>query len=243
MAGFVVLVGRRERFAISRSAAGNEPLDPAGRTAIVMPIRNEDVARVFAGLRATYESLARTGELAHFDFFVLSDTSDPDTRVAEVAAWERLCRDVGGFGRIFYRWRTHRIKRKSGNIADFCRRWGDRYRYMVVLDADSVMSGACLATLVRLAERPSGRGHHPDRAARDRPRHAVRAHPAVRHAHVRPAVHRRPALLAARRVALLGPQRDHPRRAVHRVLRACTGCPARARCRARSCRTTSSRPR
>ena len=52
---------------------------PQARTAIVMPICNEDVARVFAGLRATYESLARTGELDHFDFFVLSDSSDPDT--------------------------------------------------------------------------------------------------------------------------------------------------------------------
>jgi len=156
MAGLVVLIGRRERFALSRSAAGNAPIDPAGRTAVVMPIRNEDVARVFAGLRATYESLAQTGELAHFDFFVLSDTSDADTRVAEVAAWEWLCRDAGGLGRIFYRWRTHRIKRKSGNIADFCRRWGTRYRYMVVLDADSVMSGSCLVTLVRLANA------HPD---------------------------------------------------------------------------------
>ena len=57
-----------------------------------------------------------------------------------------------GFGRVFYRWRRHRIKRKSGNIADFCRRWGSQYRYMVVLDADSVMTGECLTTLVRLME-------------------------------------------------------------------------------------------
>jgi membrane glycosyltransferase len=156
MAGLVVLIRRRDKFAVSRSTAGDAPLDPAGRTAVVMPIRNEDVARVFAGLRATYESLERTGELAHFDFFVLSDTSEADTRVAEVAAWESLCRDTGGLGRIFYRWRTHRIKRKSGNIADFCRRWGSRYRYMVVLDADSVMSGSCLVTLARLANA------HPD---------------------------------------------------------------------------------
>jgi membrane glycosyltransferase len=156
MAGLVVLIGKRDRFALSRNAAGDAPLDPAGRTAVVMPIRNEDVARVFAGLRATYESLAQTGELPHFDFFILSDTSDADTRVAEIAAWERLCRDVDGLGHVFYRWRTHRIKRKSGNIADFCRRWGLRYRYMVVLDADSVMSGQCLVTLVRLANA------HPD---------------------------------------------------------------------------------
>jgi membrane glycosyltransferase len=59
---------------------------------------------------------------------------------------------VGGFGRVFYRWRRHRIKRKSGNVADFCRRWGRDYRYMIVLDADSVMSGACITTLVRIAE-------------------------------------------------------------------------------------------
>ena len=57
-----------------------------------------------------------------------------------------------GFGRVFYRWRRHRIKRKSGNIADFCRRWGSQYRYMVVMDADSVMTGECLTTLVRLME-------------------------------------------------------------------------------------------
>ena len=109
-----------------------------------MPICNEDVPRVFAGLRATYESLARDRARSAFDFFVLSDTANADTRVAELDAWLELCRDVDGFGRVFYRWRQHRIKRKSGNIADFCRRWGSGYQYMVVLDADSVMSGDCL---------------------------------------------------------------------------------------------------
>jgi len=152
IAGFFLLVIGRDRYAISRSAAGNTPIDAAARTAIVMPICNEDVARVFAGLRATYESLSRTGELAHFDFFVLSDSSDPDIRIAETHAWLGLCRAVDGFGRVFYRWRQHRIKRKSGNVADFCRRWGGNYRYMIVLDADSIMSGACLTALVRIAE-------------------------------------------------------------------------------------------
>lgn len=152
LAGFLVLALGRDRYAISRTAAPDAPIAAHARTAIVMPICNEHVPRVFGGLRATYESLAQTGHLSHFDFFVLSDTSDPDTRVAEVAAWNALCRDVDGLGRVFYRWRRHRIKRKSGNIADFCRRWGNRYRYMVVLDADSVMSGTCLTTLVRLAE-------------------------------------------------------------------------------------------
>lgn len=152
LAGFALLATGRDRFAISRTAARDAPIAAEARTAIVMPICNEHVPRVFAGLRATYESLARTGELAHFDFFVLSDSNDADARVAEVAAWNSLCHAVDGFGRIFYRWRRHRIKRKSGNIADFCRRWGRRYRYMVILDADSVMNGTCLTTLVRMAE-------------------------------------------------------------------------------------------
>lgn len=150
--GFIVQLVGGDGYAISGTAPRDAPIDAQARTAIVMPICNEDVSRVFAGLRATYESLAKTDVLHHFDFFVLSDSSNADNRVAEHHAWLALCRAVGGFGRVFYRWRQHRIKRKSGNVADFCRRWGANYRYMVVLDADSVMSGECLTTLVRLME-------------------------------------------------------------------------------------------
>ena len=152
MAGFLVLLRGADKFAIARNLDTTAALPQAARTAIVMPICNEDVARVIAGLRATYESIARTGELAQFDFFILSDSSQSDVRSAELAAWAALCRDVGGFGRIFYRHRRRRVKRKSGNLDDFCRRWGKNYRYMLVLDADSVMSGACVTNLVRLME-------------------------------------------------------------------------------------------
>jgi membrane glycosyltransferase len=152
VSGFVLLALGRDRYAITRTAPPDAVIPPEARTAVVMPICNEHVARVFAGLRATYESVAATGALARFDFFVLSDSTDPDILTAERAAWVQLCAAVGGFGRVFYRWRRHRVKRKSGNIADFCRRWGRRYRYMVVLDADSLMSGPSLVTLVRLME-------------------------------------------------------------------------------------------
>lgn len=158
MAGFLVMMRGTDRFAISARDADGRAIPDDARTAIVMPICNEDVPRVIAGLRATYESLARTGELAHFDFFILSDSNDSDTCTAEIAAWAALCREVGGFGRIFYRRRRRRVKRKSGNIDDFCRRWGKNYRYMLVLDADSVMSGSCLTTLVRLMEANPGAG-------------------------------------------------------------------------------------
>jgi membrane glycosyltransferase len=152
MAGFAVLLRGGDRHAISRSAPADAPIAEDTRVAIVMPIFNENVSRVFAGLRATYESLAATDRLRHFDFFVLSDSNDPDTCVAEAHAWLELCRAVDGFGRVYYRRRRHRIKRKSGNIADFCRRWGKNYRYMVVLDADSVMTGSCLTRITQLME-------------------------------------------------------------------------------------------
>ncbi|MFP1907770.1 glucans biosynthesis glucosyltransferase MdoH [Lonsdalea quercina] len=150
--GFLQLLIGKDKYSISSSTVGNEALNPEHRTALIMPICNEDVERVFAGLRATYESVEATGQLAHFDMYVLSDSNDPDICIAEQKAWMDLCRDVGGEGHIFYRRRRRRVKRKSGNIDDFCRRWGSQYSYMVVLDADSVMSGDCLTNLVRLME-------------------------------------------------------------------------------------------
>jgi membrane glycosyltransferase len=153
LAGFWILLFRRDRFSITSTlAAGDEALDARARTAIVMPIADEPVERVFAGLRAMYRSLERTGASDHFDFFVLSDTADPRTWVQEEEAWLDWCRAVDGFGRIFYRRRRVRVKRKSGNIADFCRRFGRRYRYMITVDADSVMTGDTIVRLARLME-------------------------------------------------------------------------------------------
>ncbi len=161
--GAWVLLRGHDRHAVTnvlRGAAGRAPIDSEARTAIIMPICNEHVPTVFAGLRATYESLAQTDSLDRFDLFVLSDTSDPETRAAEQAAWSDLVRTLEGDGeasvRIHYRWRQRRVHRKAGNVSDFCRRFGRAYRYMVVLDADSVMTGECLTSLVRLMEA------HPD---------------------------------------------------------------------------------
>jgi membrane glycosyltransferase len=136
------------------------PISVAARTAVVMPICNEDIATVFAGLRATAESVAATGALALFDFFVLSDTSDAATQAAEVQALERLRTMLGDTtgARLFYRHRKVRRARKAGNVADFCRRWGAKYRYMVVLDADSAMRGDTLVQLVRLMEQHPNAG-------------------------------------------------------------------------------------
>lgn len=156
--GFLVLI-RRDRFAIVRGAGeAPVPFAPEGRTAVVMPISHEPVERVFSGLRAIRRSLARQGALAHCDFFVLSDSVDPDFCLEEETAWASWRREVGPHAGVFYRRRRARVKRKSGNVADFCRRWGSLYRYMVVLDADSVMSGEALVRLVDTMERNPGVG-------------------------------------------------------------------------------------
>ncbi len=121
-------------------------------TAILMPIYHEPVARTLAGLAAVYRSLEATGELAHFQFFILSDSRDPDIWLAEQAAWLKLVRELGAQGRIHYRRRHVNTKHKSGNIADFMRRWGRRFRYALILDADSLMDGDTVVRMVRLMQ-------------------------------------------------------------------------------------------
>jgi len=123
------------------------------RTAVVVPVYNEDPIAVFAGLKATFDSLEKTGFLASFEFFILSDTTDADVWLREEMAFADLRQSVSEPERIFYRNRRENVDRKTGNIADFCESWGGRYRYMIVFDADSIMTGGCLVDLVRLMER------------------------------------------------------------------------------------------
>lgn len=151
--GFRVLLFGDRHALSARSLDRRRPLGSDARTAIVMPICNEDVATVFSGLRATCESLATTGAARLFDVYVLSDTSDPALQAQELTAWAALRDTLADHHiRVHYRHRIVRTKRKAGNVADFCRRWGRDHRYMVVLDADSVMTGDALVTLVRLME-------------------------------------------------------------------------------------------
>lgn len=153
--GFWLLLWGGDRKSISRL-----PLRPLGgetdqvpkRTALAMPIYHEDPVRVFAGLRAIYRSLQETGRADEFEIFVLSDSRNPEVWMEEEIQWFRMCCDFKAHGRIFYRNREKNIARKSGNIEEFCHRWGGRYRYMIVLDADSLMTGATLTRMVDLME-------------------------------------------------------------------------------------------
>lgn len=126
---------------------------PEVRVAILFPVYHEDVARVAAGMAATWESIRQADPLlaARFDNFLLSDSRKLEYAIAEEAAVHRLAEDLPE-GRFFYRRRTLNRNAKLGNIEDFCRRWGRDYDYMLVMDADSVMDGDAVIALLRMME-------------------------------------------------------------------------------------------
>ena len=145
------LIGLVATFARAGRALGIDPHAPLpplrGRTALLLPTYNEDPHRVMARLQAMVESLRDTGRLAHFDCFILSDTTDPAIWIAEEDAFLRLREELGA-EKLFYRHRTKNVARKAGNIGEWVTRFGGAYEHMIVLDADSLMEGD---TVVRLA--------------------------------------------------------------------------------------------
>ncbi len=123
------------------------PDDLRTRTAVVMPVYNESTARTFAALEAMREEIEATGLGDHFDYVVLSDSTDPDAWIAEERAFLAWRDKLEPGARVYYRHRPKNHHRKAGNIADFVTRWGGAYDHMLVLDADSLMTGETIARL------------------------------------------------------------------------------------------------
>jgi membrane glycosyltransferase len=71
LVGTVITIGRTWR---RKTATSRVPL--AGRTAMLMPIYNEQPERTFAAIEAMARGIARLGHSASFDWFILSDTTD-----------------------------------------------------------------------------------------------------------------------------------------------------------------------
>ncbi|ALG67263.1 glucans biosynthesis glucosyltransferase MdoH [Beggiatoa leptomitoformis] len=153
MFGFIICLFRRDRFAISASLPADDNIAPSSKTAIIMPIYNEDPRRVFAGLTSICESLLTTNKYDCFEVFIISDTRDPDIWIEEEMRWQILQQAMQGKINVYYRNREKNSERKVGNIKDFCQRWGAHYPFMIILDADSIMSGETLVKMVRLMEK------------------------------------------------------------------------------------------
>jgi membrane glycosyltransferase len=133
----------------ARGAAAGPGLDAgASRTAILLPVYNEDPGLVVSGIQAMAEEVREVGLAARCDFFILSDTRHEDVARAEAGGLLRVrSRTVGG-PQIFYRRRAQNVDRKAGNIGEWVENHGADYDHMVVLDADSLMSGAAVAELI-----------------------------------------------------------------------------------------------
>ena len=108
--GFVILLFKRSETPHATSLSQ--------RTVIVMPIYNESTARTFAAVAAIRESVDATGLGENFDYFILSDTTNPDIWVAEERAFLALRKRMGPNARLYYRHRPKNHHRKAGNIAD-----------------------------------------------------------------------------------------------------------------------------
>ena len=149
--GFVLYVfGRSSTLAIRPE----KPLPKlTSRCALLVPTYNETPHRLFARVQAIFESVQLTGQIAHFDFFVLSDTTNPEIWIAEEREYLQIRSRSLDRGRIFYRHRPSNEGRKAGNIAEWIKRFGGAYDSMIVLDADSLMIGDTIVRLVDAMER------------------------------------------------------------------------------------------
>ena len=122
------------------------------KTAILVPVYNEDPVTVYSRIAAMDASLLATGQAEHFHFAILSDTRKEDVALQERIWFERLLDACHGEGRMFYRRRENNKGRKAGNIEDFFQRSGGAYDFALILDADSLMEGDTIVEMARRME-------------------------------------------------------------------------------------------
>jgi len=150
--GLFVLIARGDK-SDELGFSAKAPM-PRVRTALLMPVYNEDPQASMARLAQIDASIERLGAGRWFDIFVLSDTTSEAVATAEWTEFNQLRSRARC--RTYYRRRSQNTERKSGNIADWVRRFGGAYENMLILDADSTMAGETILHLVDAMER------HPD---------------------------------------------------------------------------------
>lgn len=122
------------------------------KTVLLMPTYNEDAAQTCAALLSMGEALAAENAGQQFEIFIISDSNKPDVWIKETAAVKKLQQALDGKVQVWYRRRFNNKAKKAGNVHEFVSRWGGRYDYMLVLDADSLLSASTLITLMNEME-------------------------------------------------------------------------------------------
>jgi membrane glycosyltransferase len=150
LVGFVTGLRRGTRHGRDETVA--EKLGPLPRSALVMPIYEENPEHVFAGIAAMRESLSAVAGGEAFEIFVLSDSRRPEQVAEEERAFRRVASLPGSCIPIYYRRRALNERQKAGNLSEFFERFSHRYEYAIVLDADSLMRGDTLVSMLRRME-------------------------------------------------------------------------------------------
>ncbi|WP_170472987.1 glucans biosynthesis glucosyltransferase MdoH [Ruegeria arenilitoris] len=142
------------RLEITKREGRPEPL----RVALLMPIYNEVPWFVLGNARTMLEELRERSGQHHFAMFILSDTRDPEIAAQEQASIEALRTRLAPGLELYYRRREQNTDRKVGNIGDWVSRWGADWDAMLVLDADSLMTGRAIMRLTDSLARDTGAG-------------------------------------------------------------------------------------
>ncbi len=122
---------------------------PRMKVALLMPIYNETTAEVFGNAHAMLKDLAARRDGHTYSLFILSDTNTPLIGEQEERAYFALRAACPEGVQVHYRRRSENTDKKVGNIADWVGNWGAAYDTMLVLDADSLMSGAAIGHLAQ----------------------------------------------------------------------------------------------
>ncbi|WP_299689475.1 glucans biosynthesis glucosyltransferase MdoH [uncultured Tateyamaria sp.] len=133
-------VGVASRLDGPQPTAGGAPID----VALLVPIYNEVPSDVFGNAAAMLADLARQKGGHRYTLFVLSDTRDDTIATQEGQALAALRRDAPAGTQVFYRRRADNTDQKIGNLTQWITHWGGAYEAMVVLDADSLMTGRAI---------------------------------------------------------------------------------------------------
>lgn len=136
-----VTVGLVGRLDADQRAAKAAPLD----VALVVPVYNETPWDVFGNAEAMLTDLARQKGGHRYTLFVLSDTRDDAIAAQEWQAYKAL--KATAPCPVHYRRRASNTDRKVGNLLDWITGWGAAHEAMLVLDADSLMTGRAIDRL------------------------------------------------------------------------------------------------
>jgi membrane glycosyltransferase len=156
-------------FSVSTVALGLVSLarrEPPGRpvapqpqkVALLMPIYNEVPWYVLGNARSMLEELRARGGRHDYSMFILSDTQDDAIAAQEQDSVRALLASLPPGLKLYYRRRAQNTDRKVGNIADWVANWGGDYPAMLVLDADSLMTGRAILRLTDALARDPGAG-------------------------------------------------------------------------------------